>query len=454
MKSNRAQYRVAAAAIAVSYSAMSMAQIIDPDFASDYTLDVLGSPAGVPANYGGLCLKRGDTNTLLLGGAANNSDGKIYQVKVVRDAGGHIVGFDGPAQVFVVGDYNDGGVCYNLSQTVLFCSRWPVNGLNQFRVGDYDAGKVIDLNDFGMATSHAALNFLPPEYGALAGRPRFVSWAVGQFYSGIFTADGQGTFDLSDVLHETTIEGGPEGFVYVPPGSALFNHSMLVSEYSNGQVTTYEADAAGIPILPTRRVFVDQLSGAEGAFVDPVTGDFLFSTFGGQNIVVAVRGFTAPATIAGTVNLLEYIGDVGTQVVTIEVRNVGETIPQETLQAQLSSTGTFNVLTAMSPGDYDITIKGKHWLRKLQSDILLGTSGVQGLEFTLSNGDIDGDNSVTLLDYDIFSEYFDKTSSDSDWLTPGSNGFAPADADLDGDNMVTLLDYDVFSNNYDTVGDN
>ena len=36
------------------------------------------------------------------------------------------------------------------------------------------------------------------------------------------------------------------------------------------------------------------LDGAEGALLDPVTGDFLFSTFGGGSRVVVVRGFRAP----------------------------------------------------------------------------------------------------------------------------------------------------------------
>ena len=36
-----------------------------------------------------------------------------------------------------------------------------------------------------------------------------------------------------------------------------------------------------------------ELDGAEGAFLDPVTGDSLFSTFGGGNRVIVVRGFAA-----------------------------------------------------------------------------------------------------------------------------------------------------------------
>jgi hypothetical protein len=47
-------------------------------------------------------------------------------------------------------------------------------------------------------------------------------------------------------------------------------------------------------VLSTRRVIVTGLSGAEGALVDPVTGDFIFSTFGGEGRIIVVRGFRAP----------------------------------------------------------------------------------------------------------------------------------------------------------------
>ena len=43
------------------------------------------------------------------------------------------------------------------------------------------------------------------------------------------------------------------------------------------------------------RLFVARLTGAEGAAIDPLTGDFLFSTFfGGGNQIIVVRGFSAP----------------------------------------------------------------------------------------------------------------------------------------------------------------
>ena len=42
----------------------------------------------------------------------------------------------------------------------------------------------------------------------------------------------------------------------------------------------------------SRRDFLVGLDGAEGAVLDPVTGDFLFSTFGGGDRVVRISGFT------------------------------------------------------------------------------------------------------------------------------------------------------------------
>ena len=64
-----------------------------------------------------------------------------------------------------------------------------------------------------------------------------------------------------------------------------------MSEYSAGTVGVYDIDGSGDPILGTRRDFLTGLTGAEGAVIDPITGDFLFSTFGGGNRIVVVTGF-------------------------------------------------------------------------------------------------------------------------------------------------------------------
>ena len=69
---------------------------------------------------------------------------------------------------------------------------------------------------------------------------------------------------------------------------------MLVSEYSAGKIGAYDLDGQSNPVPATRKDFVTGLSGAEGALLDPFSGDFLFSTFGGESRIIAVRGFGPP----------------------------------------------------------------------------------------------------------------------------------------------------------------
>ncbi|HEX8679077.1 MAG TPA: LamG-like jellyroll fold domain-containing protein, partial [Chthoniobacterales bacterium] len=271
----------------------TVAQTIAPAFANDYSLDDLGSAPGVPASYGGLTLLNGNQNVLLLGGAANGGSGAVYAIPVVRDSAGHIIGFSGSATVFSTAPNIDGGLAYG-PDGVLFYTGYSNNILGQIKPGSTSPDKIIDLSALGVSGSVGTVQFVPagfPDAGAI----RLASYSGGGFYSGTLTADGMGTFNLSNVMLRASPGGGPEGIVYVPPGAPVFNGpSMLISEYSAARVSAYQLDANGIPITSTRQDFITGLSGAEGAFIDPVTKDFLFSTFGGGNRVIAVRGFVVP----------------------------------------------------------------------------------------------------------------------------------------------------------------
>lgn len=277
---------------------------IDPAFAGSYTATSLGSaPGGVPLRYGGLTVKAGDPNTLLIGGNANTASGLIYEIGVTRDAGNHITGFTGSAgAIGSVGTYNDGGVTYGPGG-VLFTSQWPVNKLGQTKPGNTSEDKVIDLAALGVASSHSAVNFVPTGFGG-AGSMKLVSYGSGQWYDAIYSPDGSGTFDITSAIQidvdtitagVQNLPGGPEGFVYIAGGNAGFSvNSLLLSEYTAGNIAAYDVDANGDPILASRRNFITGLSGAEGAAIDPLTGDFLFSTFGGGNQIVVVQGFNVP----------------------------------------------------------------------------------------------------------------------------------------------------------------
>lgn len=284
--------------LALSVTSSGLAQTIEAPYAGNYSYVDLGSVPNVPANYGGLTIKAGDVNKLIIGGAANGAAGQLFEIGVVRDGQGHITGFTGSATVFADAPYNDGGVTFGPGG-VLFASRWPVNELAQYLPGSTTPDKIINMAALGVAGSHSALMFGPFDR-SYAGRMKVSSWGGGEFYDAIYAPDGFGTYDIASVTQTATLQGGPEGYVYVPLGSALFGDAMLVSEYSAGLVSTYDVDANGDPIISSRQVFMSGLSGAEGAMIDPVTGDFLFSTFGGGNRVIAVRGFAVPepATMA------------------------------------------------------------------------------------------------------------------------------------------------------------
>ncbi len=308
LRKNRLAYCLSVAALFAGWHGTVQALTVEGVFAASYTATSLGSIAALPTPYGGLTLKAGDPNTLLIGGAANGASGLIYEIGVTRGAGNHITGFTGTATPFgTTGTYNDGGVAYGPGG-VLFTSQWPVNMLGQTKPGNTAEDKVIDLTPLGVASSHAAINFVPTGFGG-AGGMKLVSWSGGEWYDATYAPDGFGTFDISAVTQidldpltaaMDNLPGGPEGFVYIAAGNAGFAvNSLLVSDYSAGRVSAYELDANGNPLVTTRRDFISGLAGAEGAAIDPLTGDFLFSTFGGLNEVIVVQGFLVPEPPTG-----------------------------------------------------------------------------------------------------------------------------------------------------------
>lgn len=271
-------------------------------FAGAYSCFDLGSVSGLPTNYGGLTFKLNDPNTIIIGGAANTANGALYSIPVIRDQNQHITGFSGQVTFFAAGAYNDGGIVYGPGD-VLFLARWPTNELGETKPGSSATDLIVSLSPFNNCGSDSALNFVPNGFPG-AGKLKLVTYGDGCWYTASIQPDGNGTYSVTQLIRgggqsgPLSIVGGPEGFIYVPPGSPNFAdyNSMLVSEYGAGNIAAYQLDSNGDPDPATRTTFLSGLSGAEGAVIDPVTGDFLFSTFGGANHVVRVSGFAAPAT--------------------------------------------------------------------------------------------------------------------------------------------------------------
>jgi hypothetical protein len=115
-------------------AASAQAPVVAPPFDDAYSAADIGTPPGVPANLGGLTLKAGTTDRLLIGGAANTAQGALYEVGLTRDGAGHISGFSGTATRFAAAANNDGGVTYGPGG-VLFLARYPLIEVGQTKPG-------------------------------------------------------------------------------------------------------------------------------------------------------------------------------------------------------------------------------------------------------------------------------------------------------------------------------
>ncbi|MFT3684573.1 MAG: GC-type dockerin domain-anchored protein [Phycisphaerales bacterium] len=291
----------AVAAMAISgLCAASMAQTVAPEFNIPYSIVQLGPPPGVPGSLGGICFKPGDPETIYIMGGANGGSGAMYQIGVHRNPGGYIDSWVGTATLVSTAANNDGGLCEipGSGGTVLFAT-YPNNSLGQIKPGSTVPDRYDSLSVAGPFGTTGTCQFVPPGLPG-AGNLVIGTYAGSAFYTLPLTVEpgpAPHTYTFGAASPTTVVtSGGPEGIVYVPLLSPIFEStpSMLVCMYGQGKVIAYNVGPEGLPLLSSARDFITGLSGAEGGCLDPRTNTFLFSTFGGGAGVIAVPGFTPP----------------------------------------------------------------------------------------------------------------------------------------------------------------
>jgi hypothetical protein len=251
-------------------------------YRSSYKVYQLPAVPGFSANEElvAVTLKSGDPNTLLFGCYPSTSAaGSFCSVGLTRSCG-HITGFAGNGVSVGSAPNIDGSLVYAPGGTLLFTG-WPENTLGEIPTGAAAPARTIDLTSLGVASSVGSLQIVPPGLPG-AGSLKIASYTTGDFYQATLAVGSAGLFGVGNLEHVEQLAGGPEGFAYVPHGSPDFSSdSVIVSEWDNNDVVTYQLDGAGNPVLSTRQVFLQALSGAEGAYFDTVTGDFIFATWNG-----------------------------------------------------------------------------------------------------------------------------------------------------------------------------
>lgn len=276
-----------------------------PPFDTLYTVYDLGPVPGVPNPLGGAVVDASDPSSLLIAGASERPEGAIYRIGLTRDACGHIIGWNGTATLVANTPYVDANLLYVRSDLLLY-TEWPQYTLAQLPTGASTPARRTDLRTVGLPSAGdqgpGGVGLVPPGLAA-AGELRLVTWPAGAWVHAA-TAPSGSLLDITAVTQHATVPNNPGGFAYVPAGSPGFAaQSIIVAEWrtsgtADDRVAVYQADAQGDPIVSTRREFMSSFPRPWGAYFEPVTGDYLFLSWGlGTDRVYVVQGFVPPPPV-------------------------------------------------------------------------------------------------------------------------------------------------------------
>jgi hypothetical protein len=275
-----------------------------PPFDTHYTVYDLGPVPGVPNNLGGTVIRSSNPNQLLIAGASETTSGAIYAIGVVRDACDHIVGWNGTATLIASTPYVDANLVYWNNDLLLY-TEWPQHHLSQLAGASTAPDRRTDLRTVGLDgtfdSGPGGLGLVPPNL-SVTDRLRLVTWPGGHWYQVTASPDGN-LVTIDAVTQTTTLPNQPGGFAYVPAGSPGFPaQSLIVAEWRTDstldRVAVYEVDAQGDPVIATRKEFFARFPRPWGAYFEPVTGDYLFLSWGtGNDRVFIVQGFLPPVLL-------------------------------------------------------------------------------------------------------------------------------------------------------------
>ena len=279
-----------------------------PEFAPFYSMYELGTVPGVPSPLGGAVVKAGDPSKLLIAGNSENPLGAIYEIDVVRDPCGHIVAFSGLARQVAATRYVDANLVYWDSSLLLY-TLWPFFGFAQLPPGAAEPAAPLDLRTLGLSQGAdqgpGGLGLVPAGTpGADTERIRMVTWPEGRWLH-LEASPGPGGLLTTGALTTTVpLPNNPGGFAYVPPGPPGFPaQSVIVAEWVQGdasrdRVAVYTTDGAADPVVASRKEFFTRFPRPWGAYFEPVTGHYLFLSWGtGTDRVFVVQGFVPPPPI-------------------------------------------------------------------------------------------------------------------------------------------------------------
>ncbi len=168
---------------------------------------------------------------------------------------------------------------------------------------------------------------------------------------------------------------------------------------------------------------------------------------GGGTELYAYRDWinaTLPPKInsTGTATLQNLNTSPSNHTIRVEIRAPGGSTPLEVHRLNLNATGGYTLPT-YRVGEFDILVKASHWLTSKFTSVWLGAEGTTGLNISLRNGDVDGNDAVNIADFLLLRNAFGSST--------GGPGWNP-NADLNGDGSVNAADFLILRANFGQTG--
>jgi hypothetical protein len=155
----------------------------------------------------------------------------------------------------------------------------------------------------------------------------------------------------------------------------------------------------------------------------------------------AVTWHFVPGAVSGKIQLQDYYPSVAGITGAVEIQDsVGNIL--ETHNIVLASDGTYSFSTPRT-GAYTAAAKCWHWLAQAQP-VIVDSNGNGAVNFSLKNGDVNGDNFVEDQDYALMGAAW--------YSVVGDANYNPS-ADLNGDGAVEDADYSIMGMNWYLGGD-
>lgn len=240
--------------------------------------------------------------------------------------------------------------------------------------------------------------------------------------------------------------------VSVAPGTTLpvviqnqFDNALGTLDFSAGTFSNFPTGSFDLATLTLRAVRPSAGSPLAFNHAVPRASD---SAYQGRSIFDRAEDgliVIANAVLRGSVNLqgrplpphARWVTDL-----TVSLIANGESTPRYTFTTTSDERGHFT-LSDIQPGVYDVYVKNSHTLQNKVTVTL--TNGDNTVDFgTLREGDVNNDNSVSLLDFSLLVQTYNKCQ--------GIAGYNDQ-ADFNRDGCVTLLDFSRLASNYGKGGD-